>query len=163
MSMVHSPTIIPPPRDRVADLQRENDGLKIEIRELRIKLQRIEERESGLEEGAKRLRGALTPLYVALQQVFGDLDAMGIDAPDQSQQETSIPPRVSAMWVEWKTKLGEGPAKVIDALLTHRELNTQQLAMATRYHRTTIPKIIYTLNKAGLINKNGGKFSLKEL
>jgi DNA-binding IclR family transcriptional regulator len=40
---------------------------------------------------------------------------------------------------------------------------TEQLSIATGLHRTTIPKLIYELNKAGLIDKSGGRFSLKQL
>ncbi len=46
------------------------------------------------------------------------------------------------VWASWKTRLGGGCAKAIDALLTHKELNTQQLAIATGLHRTTTPKLV---------------------
>jgi len=108
------------------------------------------------------LRKQLAPLYQALQAVFGELDAASInDGPVATP--TSSDPRVSAVWQSWKSRLGEGPAKVIDALVLHGDLNTQQLAIATGYHRTSISKLIYTLNKAGLLNKSGGRFSLKQL
>ena len=47
--------------------------------------------------------------------------------------------------------------------MLHGDMNTQQLAIAIGQHRNSIPRLIYTLNKAGLINKNGGRFSLKQL
>lgn len=105
------------------------------------------------------LRKQLSPLYRALQAVFGELDEAGIgDAPISSDEN----PRTRAVWNNWKSRMGSA-AKIIDALLLHGEMNTQQLAIATGYHRTTIPAMIFKLNKAGLLNKNGGRFSLKQL
>lgn len=107
------------------------------------------------------LRTQLGPLYRALQVVFGELDAAGVD-------ESTLGPgphtdaRTTAVWHSWKSRMGSA-AKIIDALLLHGEMNTQQLAIATGYHRTTIPGLIHKLNKAGLLNKNGGRFSLKSL
>lgn len=146
----------PDPRDR------EIDALRAEVKTLRTDLTIARTEAARAQQDADRalgmLRKQLTPLYRALQAVFGELDAAGVeDAP----QNTS--PRVSAVWENWKAKLGGGPAKVIDALLLHREMNTQQLAIAIGCDRTTVPNYIHRLNKAGLLNKNGGRFSLKEL
>lgn len=109
------------------------------------------------------LRRQLSPLYKALQAVFGELDAAGgVDAGD-TYADNPLPTRTSAVWESWKARLPGGPAKIIDALLVHKEMNTQQLAIATGIHRNSIPAMIFKLNKAGLINKNGGLFSLKTL
>lgn len=105
------------------------------------------------------LRKQLSPLYRALQQVFGELDAVGVDETAQEMPNS----RMTQVWASWKQRLGEGPAKIIDALLLHGEMNTQQLSIATGYHRTSITAMIFKLNKAGLLNKNGGRFALKQL
>jgi hypothetical protein len=107
------------------------------------------------------LRRQLSPLYRALQDVFGELDATGVDEAGPSPSAAS--PRTSAVWESRKSRMPGGPAKIIDALLLHSEMNTQQLAIATGVHRNSIPAMIYKLNKAGLLNKNGGRFSLKTL
>jgi transcription initiation factor IIE alpha subunit len=89
------------------------------------------------------------------------MDAAGIeDAPAAAPGGNA---RVTAVWESWKSRLGGGCAKVIDALLLHGEMNTQQLAIACGCNRNTIPNLILKLNRAGLINKNGGRFSLKPL
>lgn len=146
------------------DVVVENRRLRVEIETERAA--RVQcEREAALNrEAVAALRRQLSPLFRALQAVFGEIDAAGIgdmSAGDLSGGATS--PREVAVWASWKQKLGAGAAKVIDALLLHGELNTQQLAIAIGMHRTSIPKIVYTLNKAGLINKNSGRFSLKAL
>ena len=135
-------------------------SLEFEVETLKSELAR--EKQAG-REGARAvlaLRKTLTPLYQSLQMVFGQMETVsaGIDAPSSA----AIEPRVKAVWDNWKSKLGS-TAKIIDALLLHGEMNTQQLSVATGFHRTTIPAHIFKLNKNGLINKNGGKFSLKQL
>jgi hypothetical protein len=116
------------------------------------------------------LRRQLAPLYKALQMVYGELDAAGVEdsAPSAAgsmdrEREQLDTARITAVWQAWKSKLGAGAAKCIDALLLHGEMNTQQLSIATGYHRNTVPQYVSQLNKAGLINKNGGRFSLKHL
>lgn len=144
-------------------------SLQAENRDLRRQLA-IAEREAGqarreASRALSALRQQLSPLYRALQAVFGELDAAGVDEGAAASSPGSVEPnaRVMAVWASWKSKLGEGPGKIIDALLVHGDMNTQQVAIATGYHRTSIPKMIYQLNKAGLLNKNGGRFSLKPL
>lgn len=130
-------------------------GLRQQLREAREELAAERAKESCVEEGVAQLRHILSPLKEGLDRIFGILPVGG--------ESSSLAPRHIAVWESWKQKLGEGPAKVIDALLLHREMNTQQLAIATGYHRTTIPAFVHKLTKAGLLNKNSGRFSLKEL
>lgn len=142
----------------------ELDALRAEIRELRGHLQQARAEATQAKRDAARalsaLRKQLTPLYHALQAVFGEIDAAGVD--DDAPMAGGSP-RTSAVWESWKSRLPGGPAKIIDALLLHGDMNTQQLAIATGVHRNSIPHMIFKLNKAGLLNKNGGRFSLKQL
>ena len=48
-------------------------------------------------------------------------------------------------------------------LLLHGELNRTQLRLHLSCATRSITDVVYKLNQAGLINKNGGKISLKEL
>lgn len=139
----------------VLALEAEIGRLNRELRETRAELARARAESAH---AVAALRQQLSPLYRALQAIFGELDAIGDDAPAPASDA-----RMQAVWASWKSKLGSGPAKVIDALLLHGEMNTQQLAIACGVNRNTIPNWIVTLNKAGLINKNGGRFSLKSL
>jgi hypothetical protein len=141
------------------DLELINEGLRAKVIALEGELRTERTKNAGIDRAVQNIRDALGPFYNGLRLLFGEIDTLGIGESVVS----SSSPRSSAVWESWKQRLGEGPAKVIDALLLHREMNTQQLAIATGYHRTTVPKLVYQLNKAGLLNKNGGRFSLKEM
>src|SRR3990167_135244 len=145
-------------------------SLESELRQVRRELSDAQVEAARAREDATRalsmLRRQLSPLYRALQAVFGELDAAGV--VDETPMPAAAPgsgldPRLKAVWDNWKEKLGQGPAKCIDALLLHGEMTTQQLSIATGYHRNTVPQYVSALHKASLINKSGGKFSLKHL
>lgn len=147
----------------MADEDSELEALRDEVRRLNVDLSAARREASNARRDADRamaeLRRQLGPLYKAMQMVFGELDAAGIE--DSSGPAPSNA-RVSAVWDSWKSRVGSS-AKVIDALLLHGEMNTGQLAVATGFHRTTIPAHVFKLNKLGLLNKNAGRFSLKKL
>ncbi len=148
---------------RIADLELANRQLRSDLAIAHAEVSRLTN-ETGRALGS--LRRQLQPLYRALQSVFSELDAAGVDYESASAAASGAPRtdhRTMAVWESWKSKLPAGCGKVIDALLLHGDMNTQQLAIAVQMHRTSIPKLIHTLNKAGLINKNGGRFSLKPL
>jgi chromosome segregation ATPase len=140
-------------------------ALHEEIRQLREDLAASRRETAQAKHEASRavsaLRKQLTPLYRALQGVFGELDTVG--GEDLAPATTSAEPRVAAIWASWKTRLGGQCGKVIDALLLQSDMNTTQLAIAIGTHRQNIPGLIYKLNQAGLLTKNGGRFSLKQL
>lgn len=146
-----------PQETRIADLEQENEDLRQQVSALKFQVGDAQ-RQSA--QSLTNLRKQLSPLYRALQNVFGELDKAGV--ADVAMDGGVLPPRVSAVWESWKQRLGS-TSKLIDALLLHGEMNTQQLSVTTGFHRTTIPAHIFKLNKNGLLNKNGGKFSLKQL
>lgn len=168
MSIVPSLPIVDKESEHLRRLLRERDRqlgeAEARIADLEADLVREKAKSKATERGAQKLRQILSPLHQGLGLIFGELDEMGIE---ETSTVSSTPQpqssRTSEVWESWKSRLGEGPAKVIDALLLHGAKNTQQLAMLTGYHRTTIPAFIFKLNKAGLLNKSGGVFSLKEL
>jgi hypothetical protein len=153
------------PRDAtIARLEREIKTLKRAVSDAETNASRARE---DADRAMSMLRRQLGPLYRALQAVFGELDAAGVTdsapAPASPAAPTGQGDRASAVWEAWKSKLGEGPARVIDVLLLHGDMNTTQLAIACRASKRSVPAWIYKLNQAGLINKNGGRFSLKSL
>ncbi len=139
------------------------DDLREEIRDLREQLRDAQREVAMAKREAARalgnLRKQLNPLYQALQMVFGELDSV-----DENEPLTApVNPRTSAVWESWKSKLPGRTAQIIDALLLHGEMNSTQLAIAIGIHRNNVPQLIFKLNKAGLIDKNGNKYSLKKL
>lgn len=139
--------------------------LREENTQLRQELSTAQREGRTVANGVATLRRQLQPLYSALQAIFGEMDGMGVGSEETTTtSQGGLDDRQKKVWEAWKTRLGVSAAKIIDALMTHGELNTQQLTIATGLHRSTVSTNgIYALNKAGLINKNGGKFSLKQL
>jgi cell division septum initiation protein DivIVA len=146
-----------PEQERIRQLERENEDCRAEIDRLQLELKHAK---SSSVHAVSELRRQLEPLHNALKLLFGEIERV---APDDGSGRNSKASEANPIWEAWKQRVGQTPAKVIDALLRHGELNTQQLAIATGLHRTTIPKAIYVLNKASLISKNGGRFSLKKI
>lgn len=149
----------------VIDVSRdaEVDALHDEIRTLRTELsiakRDADRAKADAERALAALRKQLSPLYRALQGVFGELDAAGVAETTGSP----MPSRTSAVWENWKTKLGPMPARFIDALMLHGDMNVAQLRIACACGQQTVYDNIAKLNKAGLINKAGGRYSLKQL
>jgi len=113
------------------------------------------------EAGVKNLRRQLQPLYTALQQVFGEIDAL-ID----SEEPTSVAPdaRVKAIWESWKQRLGPTCAKMIDALLLQPDMTNRQIATAIGTGRIqTVYDGVAKMNKNSLLIKNGDRYSLRKL
>ena len=155
MRMLTDGEVIDPLDARASDLEDENRTLKQALSRANADIER-ERRANAVV--VRELRRQLTPLYQALQALFGELDAI----PD-SGAGTAAAPRNQAVWDAWKKRLGGKPSELIDALLLHGDMDSSQIAIAIQCHRNSVPQIVYKLNKAGLLNKNGGRFSLKPL
>lgn len=156
----------------------QNDPLNEELKELREEnkklaraLQDANTRADRAREDADRalsnLRRQLTPLYRALQGVFGELDAAGVgDSPVQGTEAVDAGGRSTrelALWADWKTKLPDTCARVIDVLLLHSHLSVKQIMAAAKMGENTVYTATSKLGRLGLIEKSGGRFSLKQL
>lgn len=137
-------------------------GLREQLRVCQADLTAERQKNTGVDQGVAELRRSLTPLYRALQSVFGEMDAMGIQV-DVAPAQVVGSPKSSAAWESWKSKLGGYSAKAIDALLLHGALTQTQLRIHIGCATSSVPGVVSTLWKAGLLNKSGGKISLKEL
>jgi hypothetical protein len=136
---------------RVRTLDAENRRLDEALRLERIKT-------GQMEHGVRELRRQLTPLYRALQAVFGELDGMGIRDADNPPA-----PQFDKKWELWKQKLGAGtaPSRVIDALLSHGPLTRTQLRQAGELGWSTLDVATSRLKNLGLIEKAGDRWNLK--
>lgn len=140
----------------IEQLQRENDDLRRHLRDAEAKARQAN---VNVAHAMGNLRKQLSPLYRALQGVFGELESIG----EGDATGGDIDPRTAQVWASWKSKLGTTCAKVIDALLTHGPMRNQALAIATGLNRNTVSNAVVTMNKAGLITKRDGQIGLKQL
>jgi len=147
--------------DDSAELRRKIARLEEGLHHCQTQLENTKRDFSAAQRSLATLRHQLQPLYNALRMVFGELDAAGVDSVTPTASGPSA--RVAGVWESWKTKLGGKQAEFIQALLEHGEMTAVQLKVATHTGTSTVPQVIYKLNHLGLINKNGGKYSLKEL
>lgn len=139
-------------------LRRRVEELEDELRLERLKVEEVRQRSVASGRALTRLRSQLQPWYAALRTVFGELDEAGIEASEQVSASTGL----SAKWEMMKAKLGGRQAEFID-LLKHGEMTAAQLRAAAHCDIRTAYSVIEKMKNAGLLNKNGGKFSLKEL
>src|SRR6185437_5134245 len=143
-----------PRDDLIESLRGEISGLQQQLQEQRADARRAA---VAAARGSQELRRVLTPLYQALRMIFGELDAMGVN---EGSGESAMPSKTTKVWQAWKDRLGGSPAKFIDALLTHEEMNAAQLRVAMQCRLQTVYDAASKLNKLGLITKNNGKYSL---
>lgn len=156
---------LPSPQQQIESLQRELYQRNRQLAEAEDKIASLERALSeNVNESARQsramysLRESLNPLYLALQAIYGDLDSVGIPAV-----ASGASPQKSAVWESWKQKLPSGEAKAIDALLLHGSLTTAQLRIHIGCATRTALNIASSLKSKGLVTKDNGKLSLKEL
>lgn len=147
------------PFELIRKLRNEIDTLKVELRDSQQSLREERMKAGANAEGVRQLQGILQPLYRGLQQIFGEIEAMNVG----SSVAVPTDSRIAAIWSDWKQKFPGHPARAIDALMLHGSMTQSQLRIAVGCATGTISNVVSILNKAGLINKNGGKISLKEL
>jgi hypothetical protein len=146
------------PSDQWIDIA---DRLSRAMERLAGQVEGLQQRLIKVERDNAVLLKLLSPLYKGLRPVFGDAEPSA-ELSDSSGNGSSGSVNAS-VWAAWKQRLTPNAGKIIDALLTHRELSSTQIAIATGIAGGNVAKYVYELNKAGLINKAGGKMSLKSL
>jgi hypothetical protein len=140
-------------RDRIIQsLEQDNRDLR---EQLRIAESAISTARNESGRAVSEVKNILSPLYQSLCVLFGVMNEVSSSAPINDKKR--------AIWESWKQKLPGKRAEFIQALLDHGEMTSAQLKVATHSGTSTVPQIIHELNKLGLIQKNGGRYSLKEL
>lgn len=148
----------PSQEQQIRSLQQELYARNRQLNEAKDALRTERQKTAAIERGVQELRSVLNPLYSALQHVFGEIDAMGVEG---SSSQTD--PRKQAIWESWKAKLPSGEGRAIDALLLHGTMTTAQLRIHVGCASRTAQNIVAALKGKGLIVKNGAQISLKEL
>jgi len=152
---------LPDPLKRVHQLQQEIDDLRNQLEDAQDDLRKERQKTATMERWVSRLREALTPVYSGLQMIFGEIEATGVQG--EMASASGLDPRKAAVWEDWKRKMPGIPARFIDALMLHGELSQTQLRLHAKCAQGSVAGVVSQLWKAGLINKNGGKISLKQL
>ena len=151
---------LPDWRQKAEALQRDLYERNRQLNEAEESLRQERLKTAAVERGVTELRTVLTPLYQALQHIFGEIGTMGVNEVTITNDGD---PRKKAIWDSWKAKLPSGESKAIDALLLHGTMTTGQLRIHVGCATRTAQNIVTALKSKGLINKNGPQISLKEL
>jgi hypothetical protein len=154
---------LPDPLRRVHEIQKEMDELRNQLDDAQADARTERRKREAMERGVGELRTVLSPLYQALAHIFGEIDVMGISEVASSPAASGVDPRKAAVWEDWKRKISPIAGRFIDALLLHGELTQTQLRLHAKCAAGSVPGVVSQLWKNGLINKNGGRISLKEL
>jgi len=144
--------------EEVGKLRRTIKHLESDLADAQVALQNERRQSAKSKRALGVLRGQLEPLYQALQGIFGELTDVEVSIDTKGRSS-----RVDAAWETWTRKLPGKQSEFIKAMLEHGEMSVEQLRVTTHSAKQTVYETIHKLNRLGLINKNGGKFSLKEL
>lgn len=152
-----------PEADDSTRLRREIAGLEQELREAKREAEEARQSAADAVQAISALRRQLEPLHKSLKMIFGEISRVdaGKETGEPSASENTS--RFTNAKLEMmKRQLGGRQAEFIE-FLQHGEMTTAELAAAAHCHRDTVAQVILKLNRAGLIEKNGNKFSLKDL
>lgn len=135
------------------EIQRLND--RIEELEAELRLARLQaanaKREATLAMG--NLKKQLSPLYRALQMVFGELEAVGDDMQGGGGK-----------WDVVKQRLAPRLREAVDLLLIQGSMKRTQMAAALKMDYSNCTKnVIGALLRQGLLTDDNGQLRLKEL
>ena len=148
----------------------ERETLRAEIRRLEREVADARVRAERAEEDAQRamgeLRRVLSPLYKALQMVFGELDAAGVDVGPTPVSSAPDMDRLRKVWQPWIDRFG-GPSdprsRFILALLEHGELGVEQMKVAAQMAHGTVYDVAKKLTKLSLLDKaTRGRYALRK-
>jgi len=136
-------------RRRIQRLESELRDAQKEARDARAEVRQVRESLDAIER-------YLEPFYRGLRGLFEKFEAASVGAESPSTGQSN------AKWESWKQRLPGKAAEFIDLLLLHGEMSAANLKAAAHCSSDTVYQTIYKLNSAGILTKNGGRFSLKQ-
>lgn len=150
-------------RRQLGQKERLVESLERDLRDAQQETKDERDRSANAKKALAAVRHQLQPLFTSLRLLFGELDT--VDIPDSfvGGKPATGAPQNNSVWESQKRRFPGRPADIIDALLERPGMTTQALATTLRADVRTISRNIFVLNKAGLIEKNGSQFFLKEL
>lgn len=128
-------------------------SLQNQLHDCRAQFAQMKLERDAMVQAVSGLRKLLAPLWGEVQGM-SELEMFN---------ESPAPKGDSHIWDEWKQKLGKACGNIIDALQKHGALDANQINIITKCGRGNVSTYMSRLNKANLIDKNGDKYSLKEI
>jgi len=141
---IEAGALLPPPPAELIAAREEAARLRAQVADFHRQL-------GAAKSALDAVRKVMEPEYRAMQKLFAELDAA---APAGTLDASVFDP--------WKQKLGVGPSKVIDVLLSRGgECTRAQLQTLAGYSPRNLRNIISRLNVNGLIEKDGETIRLR--
>lgn len=149
----------------------DTEQLRAEVRKLRAEVARLESsnavggaklKDAGRElEQTQRvivaIKKILGPLHEVLGVLFGEIEEIGgVDA------HLDITP-VSGKWQLIGARVGGKQKQIIDLLLLQNQMSVKQMSKAMHCAYNTADSNARAMREAGLLEKNGAQYSLKNL
>lgn len=144
----------------IQEWRREKDRLESEVRVLRSQLEEAKAGNRKLSQSVKALRHTLGPLHTSLRALFGEID---LAVREEEFSETPATPQSNnsdPRWQSYKDSFPGAPARVIDALLSHRQMTITQVSKLLRIHYNTASDALSKLKGAGAVVKDGNIYRL---
>jgi hypothetical protein len=145
----------------VTRLRREIIGLEAELKTAKDEAAKVKRDSADALQAIRALQSMLEPFHKAINMIFGEISRVDLGELASPASPGAAPSGRDPRWESWKQKLGGKQAEFIELLLEHQEMTAAQLAAAAKVHRDTCYQIIHKLSRAGILAKNGGRFSLK--
>jgi hypothetical protein len=148
--------------DEVTRLRREIAGLEQELRDAKDGEEMAKQASSDALQVIRALRESpLAQVHKVLKMLFGEISR--VDAGEVTPPQVETTSRANSVWDKWIQKLGGNRGAILKSLLEHGEMTRVQLRVASQVPEGSLNGITSELYKMGLINRAGGKYSLKQL
>lgn len=140
------------------------ESLERDLATERENIQKERQKSMNIKRALANLKEKLNPMHNAINLIYSDLDAAGIEVDESNTAAAGTAPSThvgSAKWESCKQRMPGHPAELIDLLLIHKEMTVQQMAGLGHMGKQSVYRAIAKLTGAQLLNKAGGRFSLK--
>jgi hypothetical protein len=155
-----------PSSAELQQLRREKQRIEEELLSVRRQLEDVTREKESIARSLHVLRQQLSPLHRALRAVFGEIELAIGEEQSSSTSTQSFPAAAGpegARWESYKNTFPGVPARIIDALLAHREMNVAQLATLLKAAYSTTKDAVAKLRQSGAVVKEGGKGGMVRL
>lgn len=137
--------------------RKEKQQLEDELRVTHQELDDVRAEKERLERSVRNLRNQLSPLHRGLRALFGEIElAVGEEEMVANGASVSATPQSSGgdpRWLSFKQNFPGAPARIIDALLSHREMTVTQLSKLLKMDYSTAKGAVLKLRQAGAVSK----------